>query len=169
MHSYFNIVQIRGLKGIKYKYVFDPSPGINDEQELWPRMNHIDGLVQERRNSSALAVELHLSCTIPSLIQVLWCCYVIMNEYPKCIELYKPQLLWPLQWDYCLCSMHPSFNIQFIKTVSPVCVPLLCPVEWNCSSSMHLTLPSCYVQLSETFCPIDTLDVMTSWVRLSVQ
>ena len=26
---------------------------------------HIDGLVQERRNSSALAMELHLSCTDP--------------------------------------------------------------------------------------------------------
>ena len=28
---------------------------------------HIDGLVQERRNSSALAMELHLSCTNPSI------------------------------------------------------------------------------------------------------
>ena len=30
-------------------------------------VNHIDGLVQERRNSSALATELHLSCTNPSI------------------------------------------------------------------------------------------------------
>ena len=29
--------------------------------------NHIDGLVQERRNSSALAMELRLSCTNPSI------------------------------------------------------------------------------------------------------
>ena len=28
---------------------------------------HIDGLVQERRNSSALAMELRLSCTNPSI------------------------------------------------------------------------------------------------------
>ena len=28
---------------------------------------HIDGLMQERRNSSALAVELRLSCTNPSV------------------------------------------------------------------------------------------------------
>ena len=28
---------------------------------------HIDGLVQERRNSSALAMELRLSCTKPSI------------------------------------------------------------------------------------------------------
>ena len=31
---------------------------------------HIDGLVQERRNSSALAMELHLSCTKPSISDV---------------------------------------------------------------------------------------------------
>ena len=30
---------------------------------------HIDGLVQERRNSSALAMELRLSCTNPSIYQ----------------------------------------------------------------------------------------------------
>ena len=29
---------------------------------------HIDGLVQERHNSSALAMELHLSCTNPSIL-----------------------------------------------------------------------------------------------------
>ena len=29
--------------------------------------NHVDGLVQERRNSSALAMELHLSWTKPSI------------------------------------------------------------------------------------------------------
>ena len=29
--------------------------------------DHIDGLMQERRNSSALAMELHLSCTNPSI------------------------------------------------------------------------------------------------------
>ena len=28
---------------------------------------HIDGLVQERRNSSALAMELRLACTNPSI------------------------------------------------------------------------------------------------------
>ena len=30
-------------------------------------VNHIDGLVQERCNSSALAMELHLLCTNPSI------------------------------------------------------------------------------------------------------
>ena len=32
--------------------------------------NYFDGLVQERHNSSALAMELHLSCTNPSI----WTC-----------------------------------------------------------------------------------------------
>ena len=33
----------------------------------WHRSPHIDGLVQERRNSIALAMELRLSCTNPSI------------------------------------------------------------------------------------------------------
>ena len=32
---------------------------------------HIDGLVQERRNSSALAMELRLSCNNPSMLPEL--------------------------------------------------------------------------------------------------
>ena len=36
------------------------------QQRLRLRYVHIDGLMQERRNSSALAMELHLSCTSPS-------------------------------------------------------------------------------------------------------
>ena len=32
---------------------------------VYPIHAHIDGLVQERRSSSALAMELHLSCTNP--------------------------------------------------------------------------------------------------------
>ena len=34
---------------------------------------HVDGLVQERRNSSALAVELSLSCINPSMCGSEWC------------------------------------------------------------------------------------------------
>ena len=34
-------------------------------------MEHIDGLVQERRNSIANALELHLSCTNPSIEDVI--------------------------------------------------------------------------------------------------
>ena len=34
-------------------------------------LRHVDGLVQERRNSSALVMELRLSCTNPSMY--IWC------------------------------------------------------------------------------------------------
>ena len=34
------------------------------------RLYHFDGLVQERRNSSALAMELRLSCTSPSICNI---------------------------------------------------------------------------------------------------
>ena len=33
-------------------------------------LQNLDGLVQERRNSSALAMELRLSCTNPSIISL---------------------------------------------------------------------------------------------------
>ena len=43
----------------------------HDEQQFSQRgpVMHIDGLVQERRNSSALAMELHLSCTNPPIYE----------------------------------------------------------------------------------------------------
>ena len=40
---------------------------------------HIDGLVQARCNSSALAMELHLSCTNPSIC-FFFCWYIICNN-----------------------------------------------------------------------------------------
>ena len=38
-----------------------------DEGQQNAGLAHIDGLVQERRNSSALAMELRLSCNDPSI------------------------------------------------------------------------------------------------------
>ena len=38
---------------------------LNPEQNIW--RDDLDELVQERRNSSALAMELRLSCTNPSI------------------------------------------------------------------------------------------------------
>ena len=45
---------------------------------------HIDGLVEERCNSSALAMELHLSCTYPSIRNQ--CCDFIPSQLPKCVS-----------------------------------------------------------------------------------
>ena len=38
-----------------------------DTPERFLHLDYIDGLVQERRNSSVLAMELRLSCTNPSI------------------------------------------------------------------------------------------------------
>ena len=49
---------------------------------LW---NHFDGLVEERRNSSALAVELRLSCTNPSICELCIfrkCNVLLFREHP---------------------------------------------------------------------------------------
>ena len=46
-----------------------------ERQPLYWNGSHFDGLVQERRNSSALAMELRLSCTNPSICRspiLLW-------------------------------------------------------------------------------------------------
>ena len=52
--------------------------------------DEIDGLVQERRNSSALAMELRLSCTNPACVITWLCtdsplpdCYIVLLITPK--------------------------------------------------------------------------------------
>ena len=50
-----------------------PCMGLSVAFEIWYELplghvQYIDGLVQERRNSSANALELHLSCTNPSTL-----------------------------------------------------------------------------------------------------
>ena len=50
--------------------------------------HHMDGLVQERPNSSALAVVLHLSCTNPSILNyynawIVECCTVHARSLPS--------------------------------------------------------------------------------------
>ena len=43
-----------------------------EPRTIWLGQNHMDGLVWERRNSSALAMELCLSCINPSISKFLW-------------------------------------------------------------------------------------------------
>ena len=54
---------------------------------ILPRNHHIVGLVQERRNSSALAMELRLSCTNPSIDLMLiyhwWHTVILAIEYKQ--------------------------------------------------------------------------------------
>ena len=71
--------------------------------------SHIEGLVQERCNSSALAMELHLSCTNPSI-----------QEFCATRSLIHPQLsarLWYLQWvsNGDTTVSHPAINMSWRK------------------------------------------------------
>ena len=52
-------------------FEFHIVPCIHDIKTLTAFMHYIDGLVQERRNSSVLAMKLCLSCTYP-LICIIW-------------------------------------------------------------------------------------------------
>ena len=61
-----------------------------DESTVWNHWLDIDGLVQERRNSSALAMELHLSCINPSIYDLyslankicLFCLAIVISPVP---------------------------------------------------------------------------------------
>ena len=53
--------------------VYQISAKLSGETTLFGQItssDHVDGLVQERRNSSVLAVELHLSCTNPLIWKI---------------------------------------------------------------------------------------------------
>ena len=69
---------------------------------------HIDGLMQERRNSSALAMELLLSCTNPS---IWWYEWVICTK-TEC-SFRTSQALFPSQ------SSLPSINNVLLSSESP--------------------------------------------------
>ena len=58
----------------------------------------VDGLAQERRNSSALAMELHLSCINPSIYSPTWrLCIVAMRyvlSHSDEIGIISQRLMW---------------------------------------------------------------------------
>ena len=69
----------RDLGLIAYKKWLDLHTENKKKIILWI---HIDGLVQERRNSTANALELRLSCTYPSIctvhwLNVVWWCHMV--------------------------------------------------------------------------------------------
>ena len=76
--------------------------------------HHVDGLVQERRNSSVLAMKLHLSCTNPSMwtLTIEWC----PEEAPfisfKCV----PYLILSWWWLNILCiRIHCLLTLEIRK------------------------------------------------------
>ena len=61
-------------------------PAPNRLPESWNKV-HIDGFVQKRRNSSALAMELRLSCTNPLIHHRHQLTHIFMNENCNRISL----------------------------------------------------------------------------------
>ena len=59
----------------------------------------IDGLVQERRNSSALAMELRFSCTHPLILPIGWC---LKNILQYCIFFYNQFTIMKLTCQICI-------------------------------------------------------------------
>ena len=72
------------------RFFFAVCPVLFSHLWWWVYWCHIDGLVQEKRNSSALSMEFRLSCTNPSiwrhrirsmLTQVMTCCLTAPSHY----------------------------------------------------------------------------------------
>ena len=73
---------------------------------------HFDGLVQEKRNSSALAMELRLSCTNP------WNWYKCDNKpsWGNCgVSFYTPCTT--KLWGAILVSLHPSIHLSICLSI----------------------------------------------------
>ena len=69
-HPYLSLMASHGVSFVNICEKIDRV--ITAPHCIWiPPQGHVDGLVQERRNSSALAMELRLSCTNPSMYTII--------------------------------------------------------------------------------------------------
>ena len=102
---------------------------------VFSRKQEIDVLVQERHNSSVLAMELHLSCTNPSKYQssyvvspqqrVMWGfddSLILSPSKPLEEPVERPLIL------NDLAAMCPTFKHYILKNIC-----------WNCWNTMHAT------------------------------
>ena len=83
-------------------------------------VHHIDRLVQQRHNSSALAMELHLSCSNPSI-----CGLVCQKQVSRTVTSnYIPQILWDVITFPCPWYLHltQSPHIMSVLIILQVCV-----------------------------------------------
>ena len=79
---------------------------------------NIDGLVQERRNSSALAMELRLSCTKPSIWGLVCQKQIWRTGTRNYIPRYTPQHLWDVFTFPCL-LIRASGTKEFERIIWP--------------------------------------------------
>ena len=77
---------------------------------------HIDRLVQERRNSIALAMELRLSCTNPVILPTPLCRNVNSQGSTSILRLF-PRIEIPMAIPLCY---HGSLTVQRSQSVGPV-------------------------------------------------
>ena len=101
---------------------------------------HIDGVVQARCNSSALAMELHLSCTNPPIYGYI----SLTAPYKKHISSFH-------RWDH---SAHPELCMQS-SFVDFLCRMILSRVRewvvkfnslsWTADSKVHVVYISCVI------------------------
>ena len=69
---------------------------------------HVDRLVQKRRNSSGLAMELHLSCTDPSL-------YLLSLQYKSCKHEYMQPFCWKRKFvDQIMLNLYANHGSIFV-------------------------------------------------------
>ena len=85
----------------------------------WWKIPHIDGLVQERRHSSALAMELRLSCTNSSIYHPYGIYRVFVSSSPKCSYS---------RWEcWCQKQLIRSWINNYIPENSVGCIIHPCP------------------------------------------
>ena len=86
----------------------------------WYSKTHMDGLVQERRNSSALAMELRLSCTNPSIYGAATNCHQVCCMHwghPSLFHAYT-SLKSLLSWYKIVCMGDVLYRFIWIKSIS---------------------------------------------------
>ena len=104
----------------------------------WHWDNHIDWLMQERRNSSALAMALHLSCTKPSI----WLMKMMSRDliFRSVWSMHQTSI-----WKSSICyNFSPTFaNFVKIKSYAPChghLIELTTGQIWTQENDFHLIL-----------------------------
>ena len=126
---------------------------VQDRQWSW--WLQVSGLVQERRNSSALAMELRLSCTNPSMYNVgcVLCSKRLKFPYNTLDSLYPG--------DAYICHWNKSSSVHVLAWFMLGAKPLPEP-KLNCKnesfSSKKIYLKILYAKY-ETFCSIVTMSI----------
>ena len=126
----------------------------------------IDGAVQERCNSSANALELHLSCSNPLIWSVYYDCYlilIIINSCGHCYERTQQYVLFLLAHSLVICAIggtilwFPISVICFLKTSIYYPVPFISVqcgiIDLFCWKVSHAAISLFYFASSFISCP----------------